>query len=131
MAKELPWRGNRHATGLPLTAGFTLASVVRGGLEQDAGRGDGHEDPAAEICSGQGDLWWAEGSAEGPAARCTVGGDGDSLQARGPQTPRTLLLNAIKSGTTSDFLRGIRSTTSKPRGYAGRFFAVVHLVYKL
>jgi transposase len=53
--KGPPWRGDRRPKGTPLLMGFTLALVMDGGLERDAGSGDGREDPAGVFCSGQGD----------------------------------------------------------------------------
>ena len=50
-----PWRGNRRPKGTPLRSGFTLALVMHGGLERDAGCGDGREDPAGVFCTGQSD----------------------------------------------------------------------------
>src|SRR6202049_3184889 len=35
--------------------GFTMALVMIGGLDRDAGGGDGSEDPAGVFCAGQGD----------------------------------------------------------------------------
>ena len=78
------WRGDRRPKGTPLVMGFTMALGTNGGLERDAGGGDGREDSAGVFCAGQGDQGdlprvgrVAEGRSEGSA----VGGDGVSLRA--------------------------------------------------
>ena len=80
--------------------GFTMASGMIGGLDRDAGCGDGREDPAGVFRSGQddqGDLPRAEGVAEGGAQGAAVGGDGvpatsaRSSRCRGSGRGRTTL----------------------------------------
>src|ERR1700761_2023817 len=56
--------------GPPLAMGFTMVPVLNGGLDWDAGIGDGREDPPGVFRSeenDQGDLPRAEGFAEGGA----------------------------------------------------------------
>ena len=63
--------------------GFTMAPGM-GGLDWDAGGGDGCEDPAGVFFAAQedqGDLPGAAGIAEGRAEGYSVGGDGVPLRA--------------------------------------------------
>src|SRR5580693_9433414 len=78
------WRGDRRPKGTPLVMGFTMALGKIGGLDWDAGGGDGREDPAGVFCSGQddqGDLPRATSVAEGGAEGSALGGDGVPLRA--------------------------------------------------
>ena len=78
------WRGDRRPKGTPLVTGFTMALGMNGGLDRDAGRGDGREDPAGVFSSGQrdqGDLPRTGCVAEGCAEGCALGGDGVPLRA--------------------------------------------------
>src|SRR5208283_1853534 len=62
----------------PLTMGFTVAPVSYGGLDWDAGFGDGREDSSRVFRSeedDQGDLPRAEGFAEGCSEDSAIGGD--------------------------------------------------------
>ena len=47
------WRGDRRPKGTPLMMGFTMALGKIGGLDRDAGGGDGREDTAGVFCQGK------------------------------------------------------------------------------